>query len=316
MDLSNSVVYSSPATNEIGLINPIRNDLDDQFFELATELGQLPLARRREIQASMASDTCWTLVVFAERAAVFALREEDPDKVQASFVMLAMAVNRNDPRDIIIAANRILYVADKLGVAVPDIVREHVAISDRHTQRMIGNQFEREPNENPTPRGFRELQTRFGTGLVDGDSAPYEPKCDLLEAVIDIVELVKADEFYSSVSVQIESGRPPAILPNRGAFWLVSRTNFDAHPDMRHQMFHMRLVEFPDEATLNQQLALIGRANPREVQFKVSNRNLLFTAVARSFVEGVENVETNESIQRFVEPVQAILAAAVEQADR
>ena len=308
MALSWDFEYSTLAKHEINLINPVFNELDDQLFELATELEQSSPTQRDDIRASMSSATSWTLVTFATRAAVFALRDEAPDKVRASFTMLAMALRRNDPRDIIIAANKILYVAARLGVAVPASLREQVARSDRHTQQMIGKQFEKEADEYLNPRSFREMQTRFGIGLVDSDGAPFEPESDLLEGAIEIVELVKSDKCYSSVSARIESRT--VHQPNRGAFWFVARPDLDAHPDMRHQMFHMRLIEFPDEATLNQGQSLMGKANSSEVNLKVSHQNLLFTAVARSIVIGVENVETNESLQRFAAPVQAILVTA------
>ena len=305
MPLSWDFEYSTRAKYEINLINPVFNELDNQLFKLATELEQSSPTQRDNIQASMSSETSWTLVIFATRAAVFALRDEDPDKVRASFTMLAMALRRNDPRDIINAASKILYVAARLGVAVPTSLRDEVARSDLHVQQMIGKRFEKEADEYLNPRSFREIQTRFGIGLVDRDRAPFEPESDLLEGAIEIVELVKSDKFYSSVSATIDSRK--VHQPNRGAFSLVARPDRDAHPDMRHQMFHMRLIEFPDEATLNQGQSLMGKANSSAVNLKVSYQNLLFTAVARSFVKGVENVETNESLQRFAEPVQAIL---------
>ena len=37
MDLSEDIDYSTVAKNEIGLINPVFNELDKQLFELATE---------------------------------------------------------------------------------------------------------------------------------------------------------------------------------------------------------------------------------------------------------------------------------------
>ena len=309
MDLSEDIDYSTVAKNEIGLINPVFNELDKQLFELATELEQLSPIQRDDIQAAMSSKTSWALVTFATRAAVFALRDEDPEKVRASFTMLAMALGRNDPRDIIIASEYILYVAAKLSVAVPTSLLDQVAKSGPHRQRMIGKCFEREAAEYLSPRGFREVQTRFGIGLVASDGGPFQPECDLLEAVIDIVEHVKTDKFYSSVSVRINSKR--VHQPNRGAFLLSAIPDYDAHPDMRHQSFRMNLFEFSDEAALHQQEALHGKANS-SVNLQVTHQNLLFTAVAHSFVKGVENVESIESIQRFAEPVHAILVAVTQ----
>ena len=307
MDLSKAVTYPVGVKDEIRILNPVRNDVDDLLFKCIRKFQSTSEEQRFRIQSSMSSETSNALLSFAQRAIVFALRKQDPDSVESALFAIAMVLNRHDPRDIVTVSNKVLYVATQLNVKVPDEILRELDRADSHRKQVIGSLFVRNRNSAESPRGFREVNTRFGIGLIDSDSAPFEPRFDILDAAIDIIELVKTDINYLSASMRIESKRPPAYTPNRGGIWIVARPDPKAHTNMRHQMFHMRLVDFADVDTLEQKRPMIGRANPSEVRLFVSHESMLFVGVTRSYVKGVDNIETEAALKRFKEPIREIL---------
>lgn len=308
MELNQVPSYPIGVPNEFGLLNPVRNSIDELLIGNFKKHRSNPQSTLFQSIFPVPKETAETLLSFSYRAAVFALRDQDPELAKCALLALAIAMHRHDPRDIVIASSRILYAAQKLGVEVPAELYEQLPNLDSHRRNMISVRFEPDRiAEAREPRSFKEVQTRFGIGLVDCELRRFAPNFDLIEAAIDIVELIKADELYLTASIKIDSGKLSKIGNVRGGIRISARPDHDALENMRHQSFHLGLVDFADESAAGDASAAMAKPDWCGAQLKMRHESMLFFGYARSFVKGIAHVETDASLKRFETPIKEIL---------
>ena len=147
---------------------------------------------------------------------------------------------------------------------------------------------------------IREVDTELGVGLINS-SGQYHPQTDLLKLAMRICRIVEGDDRYHSTSIQLDqAGRPGSGV------WMIADPNPDAHPEMKKQMLHMRLFELASAEQVCQ-LAEKYRMPSNQAGLFITHDRLVFMLFARSWVSGVANVETDDSIHRFEAPIAAVV---------
>ncbi len=300
MNLSQPIKYSG-GSGKWSLVGPVRCALDNQLIGVCEQFESMSPAERQNFAAQpIHTDTDWTLFTFALRMAVFALRENDPQTFKTGMRGFGLA-SRHDPRDIMTASAKLIYVALRLGLD-PEQLSGPEWIHQPWMRQWFTNVAERnrEVDWQSNHWRIREVDTELGVGLINS-SGQYHPQTDLLKLAMRICRIVEGDDRYFSTDIQLDqAGRPGSGV------WMIANPNPDAHPEMKNQMLHMRLFELASAEQVCQ-LAEKYRIPSNEAGLFISHDKLVFMLFARSWVSGVANVETDHSIHRFEAPIAAVV---------
>ena len=306
MNLAKPVRYAA-GSGKWSLVGPVRCDLDNQFIAVCKRFEAMSLAERERFASqSIHPDTCWTLLTFAKRMGVFALRENDPHLFLTGLRGFGLLTNNEDPRDIMSASSRLIYVAEKFGLDPVQLAFDG-RIHQPWMQRWYLDVAERKraANWHLKDWGFREINSELGVGLI-GSCGRYDPEIDLIKLAMRICRIVEADDGYVSSSFQIERPRGDLYASIRGGLWMIGKPNPLQHPDMKKQSLHMWLTLFE---AVDQSLKCFEnyKVDSTKAGFAFAHEKLFFSFAAGSWVSGVANIETNESIERFRKPIKALL---------
>lgn len=290
------------------MFSPIKRERDQQLLAAVTHYSQSSPTQREAIRASIDRENHTWLLSYSHRAAVFALREKSHSLLASGLNALTMIPGgKLDPRDVMVVVSEICYVAIALKLQFPGDLSPIVHLADAEMQATLNAIIDRGPKY-PFDRnmGFREIDCRWGLNLIHSDRSVFEPKVDLLELAIEIAKIIQADDWYRHVTISIGKFKPES-LPNRGALWLVAQPDADAHAELRHQMFHLRLAEAENAEVLNAALPHLLVQKSQGSQFVVTHQAVVCTGWARSIVLGVADLESQQSLQRFTTAIQSLL---------
>ena len=214
-------------------------------------------AARQALRASLRMGDLYTLVSFASRAAVRALRDEARDvALDGALAVAAVDVRRVDWRDPLRALGLLSYSVRRLG-GVPG---ELFAAPKKLAQPEVVRMFERfdDPESDDADLsswGYLEIETAEGPGFVECSFEPYSPQTDLVGLALRLADAIDADR-YGVRSITAAVGLPDVWLPGatardaqpvlgrlRGCVSLNARLAEDAHGRADAQQFTVFLAE-------------------------------------------------------------------------
>lgn len=304
-------------------LNPTPLALDSQLAELCRRIAALEPAARAATRRSISMREFYTLLTFARRMALFALRERSVDRVRDGLNAIALIeLARIDYRDVPTAVALLRHAAQRIGADVGVLFDEASAIAEPEIARFLAEFSQRRLDERELCdiSGQREVTTRYGVGFVDYGFRPYAPTVDLLAALIEIAGLIGADR-YRSGAMQIGTELPPvwlraageatvakALQGARGAASLHAFIRPEAHPADDSHSILLFLVELPDaeRVRLLQELARTA-SHSTHSQIGCAADRLFCLVVANSMLHGVVSIETPASLARFEPGITAAL---------
>ncbi|GIG90863.1 hypothetical protein [Plantactinospora endophytica] len=173
-------------------------------------------AGRRRLRAGLCPDDLYTLLTFARRRALAAIRTGDEAEVLAAFdAFSAIELHRIDWRDVWVSTALASYAAEWLGLAPPETVR---AAANRADPELAALLFEvtRDSVDLAEECGYRVLETPTGRVLVDDEGDPYAPTADLAGLAFRAATLLERDNYQVgqvSVAATPPTGWPGADPP-------------------------------------------------------------------------------------------------------
>lgn len=302
---------------EFSLVNPKPNDFDAALAELSRRYAQSDAPARAEMRRAIEMEQLYTLLKFANRAAVFALRERSAARLTDGFSAIAMVEQeRVDYRDILWALATLHHSAARIGANPEKLFRDAAALAEPETAELILG-FLKQPAKDKDLRdawGRVEVETEAGVGLMGWGFMKYEPTRDLKKVAVDVARLVAADK-YEDVDAAVAEELPPnwleteggdnaaldrALRKARAGASVHGNLAPGAHPQHNDQMFVIWLIELEDEASARALLDLADKKKSAGYgMLALAEGRLFCLLVARSFTVGVESFETNESVRRF-----------------
>ena len=312
----------NPWRGETSLIDPKEIGLDGDIREVVRRFAAEADSVRATLRASTSMDGFYTLLTFARRASVFAMRQRSVAWVTDGLAAVAMIeADRTDPRDILMALSVLYHAAGRVGADPNELFREAASISEPSVAELI-TQYASRPRDEKDLRsswGLAEIETENGVGLIDWGFKEYHPTSDLGQVIMDIAELVAADK-YQPESVSIAESLPAVWLTtkeDRSAEQLVERVRGGAsllanlrpeyNPDDEDQGLIIFLVEARDDRTAE---ALLGLSRKKAlsdyVMLGLAEGRLFCLAIQRSFNDA-KPYETSESLARFSAGIAKIL---------
>lgn len=267
-----------------------------------------------ELRDSLTMEDFYTLVGFARRAALLAIRDSDPRWAAMAVGGLgAIDCARLDWRDVTVAAALATYALNEAGGQVTRVLSATLARAEPETAKVL-RRFIDNPPTNLDEWGFRLVKVGDNVGLFQAGFAPYNVTVDLVGVTLAIAATLEADAYRVS-TIEIASTLPDvwfrgerheaakeAISRIKGCVSINAkpRSGDDAAPFTQMFVVFVSQAGGPEDAGM-----LVSGASEAQLGHAVVTvavGDLCCVGVARSFVLGVEPLETTETLARFRQP--------------
>jgi hypothetical protein len=304
------------------LISPAPSPLDGTIRELCRSYMASDDAARARLRDSLHMNDFYTLVKFARRSAVFALREQRAELAQRGIIAISMIESeRVDFRDILWCVALLHHAMVKLRLDVAKLFCQAAALAEAGTSGHL-LRFLNQSDEYRDLRkswGFDEVQTAQGVGFIAWGFQKFQPTVDLKSVAMEIAEVIARDKYRSGVEIATEmppfwlSGKDDSTLSRvltgvQGGATVSGSLRPGEFPQHEHQMLLVFIVQAADAADARLLYALAETAPSNDhAKLGLAANSLFCLIVARSFVQGVAAFETKESLARFSDPISRIL---------
>ena len=310
---------------DLSLADPVPRPADDALRAVSRSFAAAREKDRGKQIAATSMDDFYTLLQFAKRCAVFALRERRLDLVVDGLTAVAMIDPRRvDERDIPSPLPVLAYAARTLRAAPEPLFASAAALARDGTREIIAGFLERS-GRTLSDGCYAVVETPAGPGFVDMSIDDYDPTLPLPDIALALADAIGNDK-YERGTVTIATDMPRiwlervddaalsrALRSVRAAASIHAglRPGVAADGDHASRGIIVFLTELADaeSAAVLLRVAEAKSAIPSDVALLGAGAGRLFCLiVARSFVQGVPPVETSQSLRRFEPRVAAIVS--------
>lgn len=307
---------------EAGLTDPVRLPLDDALAELARRFAASGAAERDRMRRAIGADGFDTLLSFARRAAVFAVRERSAAHLADGLAAVALVEEAAvDPRDVSGVLGILRHGAERIGADAGRLFGDAAAGAEPATARLIRHAARPEAaGRGLEAFGFVEVETRGGVGLVRWDLRPYAPTLDLARAALELAALFDADRYRAYVGLAApltpawlrepdDASVERAVAAVRACAMVNAFPRPESAPDHEGQWITAFLAEAADEDGARTLLAASEKARrDHDPTLAVAEGRLFCLVVAEAMLPDARSVETAESLARFSDGIARIVA--------
>ncbi|TDV53595.1 hypothetical protein [Actinophytocola oryzae] len=273
------------------------------------------VADRARVRESLTMDDFYTIMTFARRCVLAALRNEDPGAAEAAFDALSVIdVERVDWRDVVVVASLASYAARRVGLEPDEVLVGAVP----RAQQAVGDIIARAVMDDVDIHadwGYRELRTAAGPVLLESDSGLESD--DLLNLALRVADLIEDDGTYEVTDAGVAHELPAVWLGNAPDTVEARRklrgcVKVHAEPvGVRFRDFLLVFVADAAEDAHAEAVAAAARHDGATPQLGIAVGSRCAVAVASSAVVGQPSIEDARSMARFEEPLRSLLAAVV-----
>jgi hypothetical protein len=258
------------------------------------------------VRSRLSEGDFYTLMTFARRCVLAALRNSAPDTVLRAFDALSVIeLARVDWRDVAVTAALVSYGARRVGLA-PEAVLSGPVV---RAEPALAEQLRSAATSEAGSGGYDELRTATGPVLVNGS---VKGSVTLLKRALGIAEAVETDGRYEVADISVEREVPAVWLADtaeaaRRRLRKCVSVRADPPGDRAHFLL-VYLVEARDEADAGTIAAAApNRVLDGTVELGIAVGRLCAVVIARTAVHGVPDIEDDTSLARLREPVAAAL---------
>jgi hypothetical protein len=301
-------------TGDFELVQPVEREADIALRILCRRYARRDDAERRWMRSAMSLNDLSTLMTFADRSAVFAMRDRQLAHVVDGLTALAMIDHaRIDFRDTPTGLT-LLHAARMLGSDPAPLFRAAANLADEQ----IAQSLAATPSRSEAwiqGWGYCVVENEAGPGLVKRGYKKYEPSVPLDRIAIALTKVFEADRYGpASVTVATEiaknwlAGVDDAALSRtlrsvRACVSIHADVRKEtASDDLSSQMLLAFVLELTDEDAAESLLRIARTRSERHDGFAiigVREARLFCLLVARSVITGVPPIETSDSVRRF-----------------
>ena len=189
---------------EMELIDPHPLPPDNKLTEICRRFAGSDATTRAIARTSVSMEDFYTLFTFAQRSAVFALRDNQSSHIIDGLTAIAVIeLKRVDFRDALVALALLYNAAIRIGDNPDTLVRTAVALAESNMSALMEEFINRSPNDKDL-RQWRHLvvETENGPGLVESRNDPYTPTYPMDRIAFELAQLIKADNYHPVVELQ------------------------------------------------------------------------------------------------------------------
>src|SRR5216684_4543530 len=302
-------VAYEPAAGELSLLHFARTPKDELIDEFVDRFAASSGEVRAQQRSSLTMGDFYTVLNYARRAVVRALRSNDGEVARRGVAALAVIdQDRIDWRDLAWQAGLLSYAIHRISGNVTEAFEAAASVADGETATFLSSLAHR-PVDSLGEWGFREIQTSGGIGLIEDEGEPYRPGSDLVGLAEAVAAGMEGDTWQLSEpamgtdlpTIWLSAGTPadlePAVRSIMGCVTLRGTLASGKSPGARAQHMMVFLAETEDShaATI-----IAGAAGPGTgssfAALGVAARTLCAVVIARSFVQDTPSFETQASL--------------------
>lgn len=292
----------------------------DEFVARFAASGEEDRARLR---ADLPQGDLYTVLSYAQRSAVRALRSGDGEVARRGVAALAAVdIDRVDWRDLAWKAGLLSYALGKITGDAAGAFQAAASLAEGSTAAFLTRQAG-QPQASLSDWGFREIRTSDGVGLIEQEGAPYRPVSDLAR----LAEAVKAGMDDSSwqlsgpvigsdlPAVWLRAGKPRKVANALGSLTGCARLRGTFADRNRPGAGAQHMAIFLAETVKPAAAGIIAKsAGPGPdgsfTAVSAAAGTLCAVLIARSWIKGTPAIETQASLERFRPVLVDALAAA------
>jgi hypothetical protein len=308
---------------ENDLIDPPPAPADDEIRALCRSYAAQDDAGRAAARGKLGMDDFYSLLTFAQRESVFAMRTRDQAHVRDALTAAAMIdPEKIDERDLPLALFLVLHAAERIGTDSRKLFTDAARMANPGTAKWI-SQVAASPADRKDIRkswGYDEVTTSHGLGFIQWGFQPYAPSSDLGQIAIEIGRTVDKDRYKTDI-ISIADGIPSVWFGREAKAEVEgllrglkggATVNAGLRPGARAQTDDQIVIIFIEELQTPeaaQRLAEIASKRTRtpDLVTLAAARDRLFCLFIQRSIDETPAVETPESIKRFAEPIRLAL---------
>ncbi|HJW93449.1 MAG TPA: hypothetical protein VJ901_07505 [Thermoanaerobaculia bacterium] len=304
---------------ETSLIDPRPAAADDELRRVTRAFASASSSARAEMRDDMSMNDFYSLLTFARRASVFAMRSKDAQWITDALNGIAIIdAHRIDASDIPRALSVVHHAAERIGIDAKKKFEAAASLADRNPAELIRSFVRGDEKYKDLRRswGHDEIVTAAGVGFISREFSPYNPSGDMATMAVAIAHVLSGDH-YEPGTVAIASKLPAAWFRTDDETGLQAllrhvRAGLTVHgrlrPDQRPLQEMHTLMVFAielEDASFAEQLMRIAASHPprEERRLTIREKALFCMAIAESADEPYESTP-----ERFRAPLQAIFA--------
>jgi hypothetical protein len=304
-------VTYGPRHEDLSLLHFTVVAVDEVIDDFATGFAARASDERDRCRSGLTMDDFYTLLAYAQRAAVRAIRSGDEAVAQRGLAALAaIDLERVDWRDVAWQAGLLSYAIHRIGGKTGGAFDAAASLASGETAAFLTS-LARQPPADLSDWGFREVSTGGAAGLIEDDGEPYQPQADLVALAEAVAARMRGDIWQ--LGDPVTGSALPAVWFRRGQAdeledalasitGCVKLQGSLAGQDPSSRAQHM-LIFLAETKTTQAASTISAAAGPGGdssfAAFGVAEGTLSAVMIARSFVDGTPSLETQASLERF-----------------
>jgi hypothetical protein len=308
------------ARSDFDLFRYVETPVDARVASFVERFAAAGTQQRADLRLRLSRRDLYTLLTFARRRALYAVRNRDlSSAVIGCQALAAIELERVDPRDVSMALGMLAYAAEYLDGSASALLIDAASHAEQDLAKLM-LELSHASSHELKRLGLREVRFSTGVGLVDDQRHRFQPTADLLALTEQMVTVIENDT-YRVTNIAVGTRLPLAWLPagDREALTKASRTlrgclNIHARPaaDLKETFpDHWLFVSICEAVEANDAARLAAAARSRSkadiAELGVSVGTLCTIMVARPRMRDCPAIETADSLQRFNGPIRSLL---------
>jgi hypothetical protein len=181
--------------------------LDSAIEAIVADVAGLTCADAQSMRESLSFDDFYTLITFARRCSLAALRTGETERLGLAFTAIAMVARaRVDWRDLLVAVWLAHYAGERFNAPVADIAGRAARLAEPDTAKaLLGDR--NKPVKLAEACGYREVVTSQGVALFRTSYEGFSPSADI-EAIAFAAALAFESEGYAISDIEVATDLP------------------------------------------------------------------------------------------------------------
>jgi hypothetical protein len=301
----------------------VASPVDKRIQDTVSEYQRV--SDRSAVRASLTMNDLYTILAYARRIALDALRTREPRKAEEAMASLALIdLSRIDWRDLHRAAIVVCHAARRLGLDPGAMAAAAGSTADA----VVAEHLSKIGHDRPDlarGAGFQEVIGTDGPVLLDTNLAMYEPTIDLVAPALSTVDIIDADRYVTNAVtcavgpdawwLRRDSGAAaPEALDRVRAGVSIRGTKRGNNDGLRAPYLMGYLVEAVDERDSKTIAGAANAASRADVALLgVSHGRWYALLLARTPVANAPAPESGESLERFRIALTHVLSTVQDQ---
>ena len=296
--------------------------LDSALMAFVRAYRDEPVERRAVLRDAISLDDAYTLLAFARRAAVFAVRRSDVALVEDGLsACAAIGYDRIDARDGLVALALLHHAAGRCGTLPQEILAAAIGHGELMFGRLVEGFLARPASDRDLRAawGYTEVEGPRGAGFLGCGYESWAPTGDLVGMSLRVAAALRGDDYVIDdpqlavklPSVWLSAAGDPELEPilgrTRAATVVHARLRPEAHPEPHTQQLTAWAVEARDQEDAGRLADLAQSPRPGDALLGLATGPLFVLVVARSVVMGVDPYEGVERLGRFEPRLRAVI---------